>query len=420
MVQSKGILQRAGSLALCGLLLGTLTGCDIADRLRPDLNFNSQVRVFPEEEGVVDGDVQPGPNIGVWPAGSPNTGEFSYTNPDRSVYAENFVGTPADMIGATEYSTYLREQVYQPLLEIIEGLDSDVQAKLYLRCVHVGYDLINGKLTRRSGWPDCFSGRSINYARMVGGSTFITFVEDWVGGLDKNASNQDLQIKKTQDTINAYITGEDMQKSWFELANANIPVDIYRMFGRESEDFKTMQEYYDAVSSDPYRNIPGYSFYYYTGDTTTDRIIFNKVATDVATPYQPGVEISMIEKMCTSYNQYITRDRASVDNTTMDDDSILHYYLDGYNKTIMFIGTMAGENLKTLVGEDTYREMYNIIHGAYTCIECNDILAIKPSAPPPSESVDPSASPDPSATPAPVEPDYSGFTVIPAGTKGVD
>lgn len=426
MAQSSGMLRRTSSFVLCVLLLGALTGCDIADRLRPDLNFDSEVHVFPNEGGIVDGDVQPGPNAGVWPAGSPNNGGFSYTSPDRNVLSENFVGTPADMIGADDYGTYLEEQVYKPIVKLIEGLGEDKASKIYFSCGHTGYDMVNGRFVPRSGWSDETSGRAVNAARAVGGMTLVKLAEDWLGPLDKNEANQATQVKQAQSTINAYASAEDMTKSWYELANSTFPKEYYRMFGRDGANFATLQDYYDAIATDPYRNIPSYSFYYYTGDTTTDRIIFNDVPANMTTPYQPGVALTTVKKMFRTYNQYITRDREISDVTTTDDDSILHYYLDGYNKTVMFIGTTSGSNLKDVIGDDDiYEEIYNIIHDAYTCIKCDEITSIKPEpaptpSPNPSESADPSASPEPSSTPEPTGPDYSGFRVIPAGTKGAE
>ncbi len=427
MVQSNGTLRRISSAVLSILMLGTATGCDLADRLRPDLNFSSEVRVFPNEEGVVDGDVQPGSRVDVWPNGSPNTGNFSYHAPARSTYSENFVGTPADMIGAVDYSTYLREQVYEPIAEILEGLDPDITSKIYFKVGHAGYDMIDGEFRRSSGWTSqAISGRAINTSRMVGGEAMLTLAVSWLGDLDRNTQHQAQQIKQAQDTLRAYVSEEDMGKSWYELADSNVPYEFYRMFGREGVEFKTLQEYYDALATDPYKNIPNYYFYYYTGDTTTDKIYFNKVPSGLTEPYQAGVSLKSIEKLFRTNNQYLTRDREIKTETATYDGSLVRYYLDGYNKTVIFIGTTAGDSLQEVLDqgmgeedESVYKQIFEIINGAYVCTDCDKIRAIKPE-PAPEPSVDPSASPAPSESVAPAGPDYSGFRVIPAGTKGVD
>lgn len=424
MERLRGTLRRAVSLLLCSTMMVTAAGCSIADYLRPDLNHGADIKVLPDEEGISDEEVMPGPNVAVWPNGSPHNSEYVYNEPNSIVSSDNFEGTPSDMIGTNDYSTYLREQVYEKLLAIIEGLDPEIADKLYIRVGHTGYDMDSSTntLRRASGWSAVTAGKAVTSAKKVGGGSLITLATDWVDHLSRNQEHQSIQITQAQENLMTYVTEEDMDKSWLELAESNIPVPYYRLFGREGSGFSTLRDYYNAIATAPYNNIPNYTLYVKTGETTYDTMVFNKVENDIAKPYEPGVSLDVVDKLFRTYNQYDTRSRQILEETVSDDDSLLWYYLDGYNKTVVFIGTVAGGNLMETVGQDTYTEMFNIVNGIYSCIDCESILSIVPTVteqvtPSPDPSADPNASAEPQE---PTGPDYSGFPVIPAGTKGVD
>lgn len=419
MEQSKGILKRVSCFAISIIMMVALAGCDIADRLRPDLYFGSEVRILPNEEDIPNQDVMPGAEVAVWPNGSPYSPEYNYTPKNPTIVAENFEPFKADTIADEDYIVYLEEQVYDKLKDIIDTLDPDVSKQIYLRVGHAGYNYTKNDPTIRKGTGcDLISaGRSFSSNRTVGGDTLITFAVDWLSHLEENAEHKDVQVRAAQGQIDFYATPEDMSKSWYELNSSSLPVSYYRMFGRDGADFKSLQEYYDAIATDPYHNIPNYSLFLKSSETSVANMTFNKVATNINTPYESGVTMETVNKLFRQYNQYPTRSRDVADETKQDDSSMLRYYLDGYNKTLIFIATAEGTNLKDLVGESNYRKMFEIINGAYNCTQCSEITAIKPADPDPN----PSESPAPSATPTePTGPDYSGFKIISAGSKGVE
>lgn len=434
----KGMRRRALSALLCAGVLCSSCGCGVADYLRPDLNHNAEVHVFPPYldpdpssspsslTGVDENDVRPGPNAEVWPNGSPNIGGFQYRPLHPDVNAENFEGTRVDTIGADNYSDYLREQVYDPVVAIIAGLDPEIQDKIYIRFGHTGYnyDKTTRAFYKAHGWSDTTDGKFFKTHKYVGGDTLLTLATDWVGHLSQNVDQKQIQVDDALRTITSYMSAEDMNKNWQMLAGSRLPGAYYQMFGREGTGFVTLQDYYDAISRDPYRNIPNFSLYFYTGTSTTDRMVFNEASGVATTPYVPGVPLDTVNKLFRTYNQYPTRDREICDNKTTDNDSILRYHLDGYTKTIMFIGTVAGGNLKETIGEEAYGEIYTLIMNAYDCTQCAEIKAIKPEEPietsAPEESDEPDENREPETSPEPAGPDYSGFYIIPAGTKGVD
>lgn len=418
MGQLKGTLKRVSCCALALVLMSTTVGCSIADRLRPDLNFGSDIHLIPNESAVPNDDVMPGSEVAVWPNGSPYSPSYSYAPHNPTIVTENFETFQKDTIADEDYVTYLTEQVYEKLKSIINGLDPDIAKQVYLRCGHAGYNIsgLNPEPHKGAGCDlKHIDSKHFSTNRPIGGDTLIPFAVDWLGHLKENTEHKDTQIRAAQGQIKFYATPEDMSKSWYELSGSTLPTSYYRLFGREDKNFKTLQEYYDAIATDPYRNIPNYSLYMKSGETTVNTLTFNKVSTSISTPYEPGISPDTMDKLFRKYNQYDTRSRDAVYKTNIDDSSILRYYIDGYNKTLIFIATTEGTNLKELVGDKAYEQINEIINGAYNCTQCTEITSIKPTDPDPTTPVDPSAPP---ATPT--GPDYSGFRVIPAGSKGVD
>ena len=85
-------------------------------------------------------------------------------------------------------------------------------------------------------------------------------------------------------------------------------------------------------------------------------LLENTLRTSVSAGSKPGcsnlkprVSLDVVDKLFRTYNQYDTRSRQTLEETVSDDDSLLWYYLDGYNKTVVFIGTVAGGLLNTIV-----------------------------------------------------------------------
>lgn len=414
MVQLKGMARRALSCVLCLVLLGLCTGCaGLTDRFRPDLNLSDGMRIFINEEGEGGGDpsVQPGETANVaasvWSGGSPNNKGFQYKNPNRDVDTSNFAETPGDMIECTDYGKYLREQVYEELLKAISGVPKEKRDQLYIRVGHTGYDYDNGKMHKVSGWSGTESGRTVTTDKMVGGGTLITLATDWVGDLSINSEHRESQISYAQSSIRNYMTEEDMGKDWYALAGSKLPNIYYKMFGREGANFKTLQEYYDAIATSPYKNIPNYNLYYYTGVNTTNKMTFNKISGNTTDRYVEGIPIETVDKLFGTYNQYLTREREAKSSTITDTSSILRYDLDGYSKTVIFIGTTTGTDLKELVGDLTYSKLTKLASEAYKNTDVSAIKGIKKTI------YDDMGMPIDTV-------DYSNFTVIPAGSKGVD
>lgn len=424
---SRGIIRRVISFTLCFVLLSMCTGCvGVTDRVRPDLNLNGGLRIFAvygggnssgggvgdDESDGTGPDVTPGQKANVvqstWSGGSPNNNSFEYKNPNKDQDISKFVATTTDMLNATDYGTYLQQQVYDKLVEATKDLDKSVLDNLYIRVFHTGYDYQNEIMRKVAGYSATQAGRSITTAQVVGGTSLITLASDWLGDLDVNRSHRDTQVSYAQSSISSYMDASDFGKNWYELSGSNLPAIYYKLMGRDSANFSTLQDYYDAIASDPYRNIPNYNLYYYTGVNSTNKMVFNKTSGSVTEKYVEGVPISTVDKLFGTYNQYIDRNRARIDNVVQDSDSLLRYSIDGYTKTIIFVGTKAGGNLKSTVGDAVYSEIFSIINGAYKNTDISSIKAIKETTT------------DATTGETSTVVDYSNFGVVPAGSKGVD
>lgn len=415
MVRLRGMRLLSSLLVLCVLL----SGCSM-DIMRPDLFHDADMMAYPSwidgtgssDEGS-DGEemVKPGTAVEVWPNGSPSNKEYEYKPSTSTDNTDDFAAITADTIQCRDYVTYLQEHVYADLKEIINVLPADTRSNLYLRVGHTGYSIdANGQLRRDSGWQESLVGSSVQSERVVGGDTLMLLATDWLGSLPGNSDHVKLQVERAQQEITKSVSADAMSKDFHAMQDAGLP-QIYRnLMGRDGADFKTLQEYYDAIATDPYHNIPNFSLQIRTGEATTDTVIFNKTSPSVATPYTPGASFDTVDKMFRIQNQYSTRERTPVDECKQDESSLCRYYLDGYNKTVIFIGCTDGEDLIDTVGEDTYRKMLSVVSNAYSC---TDVSSIK-SLPQENEYDDVTQVLIKEGT------DYSKFSPISAGSKGVD
>lgn len=429
MAQSRGTKKVSRIIATCLSMMLVLSGCgaDVdalmqqgfsADWLRPDIFRDSDMRAFPvwaDGEAPDDGGdstVQQGSEVAVWPNGSPKNPNYSYTRPTTTDKTENFAGMPKEAIQCSDYTQYLRAQVFEELRTAILQLPEDVRNKLYLRCGHTGYDLdSSGNLRRKNGWQDTWSGTEISSASMVGGDTLMLMASDWLSGLPDNKDHVALQVEAAQNAIRKVAKDEDWAKTWYGLGDTAIPQIYKNMLGRDGlSDTTTLQEYYDLIATDPMHNIPNFSLQMRAGESSTDTVLFNKASTSAAEQYHTGVSLDTVDKMFRTQNQYSDRNREPIDQTKQGDSSIVRYYIDGYNKTAIFIGCKDGENLLDLVGEDTYRYFLKKINEAASCVDVSAITSIVPQ--PVYEAS--------SGEYVMEGPDYSVFVPIPAGTKGAD
>ncbi len=413
MAQSRGTRLLSSLLVLC---LITLSGCS-ADFLRPDLFKDADMRAFPKwaEEGEEgdggDSSVRPGAEVAVWPNGSPSNKEYSY-KPQNSVDDSSiFAPMASATIQSPDYCQYLQTMVYSELYDLIQELTPEDRKDIYLRVGHTGYYVDSNGLTRRaSGWQDAFVGDQIRTDKVVGGDALMYLADDWLGGLDVNNNHVDLQVSKAQQEITNNVSADAMSKDWYAMQDAGLP-QIYRnLMGRDGADFSTLQEYYDAIASDPYHNIPNFSLQMRTGETTTDTVTFNKTSPSIAVKYQPGVSLDTVDKMFRVQNQYSTREREALDTSHEDDSSLVRYYLDGYNKTVIYLGCTEGKNLSDILGAQRYEKMRTIIDTAYNCTQVSEITSIVPTQ---EFDLDTNSY-------ITVGMDCSGFVAITAGSKGDD
>lgn len=426
-------MARFGGMAklskLVALLLATmlfLSGCS-ADILRPDLFHDSDMRAWPEwADDTEDSDggeskVRPGPEVAVWPGGNSGSSgshhdpNYSYDPPKTADDVNNFAGMPSDTMQCSDYWEYLSERPITYLQEILDKLPEETRKDIYLRVGHTGYDIEgdlekDGRIRRRNGQSLTLYGSNITSARLVGGDVLLGFADNWVGGLADNADYVTLQVQKAQNEISNVAREGDWDQKWMGLSDAPIPQVYKNMMGRDDETRNwTLRQYYDAIASDPQHNIPNFSLQMRAGDSGTDSMVFNATGASILDPFQSGVTLDTVDKVFRVQNQYITRDRSPVDVFDAKDSSMIRYYIDGYNKTVIFLGCADGKSLKDLLG-DKYSEVESIIRDAYSCTNVASIKAIVPRTEY-DESADEYYE---------VSTNFSNCVIIPAGTKGVD
>lgn len=418
-----GGMARYSKLAVLFIVaLMFLTGCS-ADILRPDLFNDSDMRAFPawvdpDDEDYDGGEskVRQGAEVSVWPTGSgtasgstrPSGGHsgsnssnpgFTYTPPSTTLVADNFATTKVDTLQCSDYWDYLSSTVVVELQEALDGLSDDVKRDIYLRVAHTGYDIEGdlsnkGRIIRRNGQATTLYGDNINSANVVGGDVLMPFANDWVGGLEGNRDYVQLQIESAQREIANVAKDSDWSQKWVGLGSSAIPQVYKNMMGRDtSTKTWTLQQYYDAIASDPYHNIPNFRLQMRVGDTGFEPMVFNATSSSQLEPFKSGVSLDTVNKIFRSQNQYNDRDREVVDKTATGNSSMIKYHLDGYNKTVIFLGCTDGKNLQDLLGRETYTKVLDIISDSYNCAEVDKVKSIQ---------------------------GFSDCVPIPAGTKGVD
>lgn len=418
MAQSRGMTKRSRLLICLLAMLLLMSGCS-ADILRPDLFHDSDMRPFPhymydtdENSGGGDSEdrVKQGPQVEVWPNGtSHHDSNYNYTTPSRVDNTDKFAGLPAETVTCSDYSDYLRTEVYDKIMRIVANLDDDTKSKLYVRCGHTGYDMdSSGNMRRKTGWQDYYCGESLG--QMVGGAdAMMLLAQAWLGPVADNDAYIQQQIAKAQRDISDAAKPEDWSKSWYGLGDTAIPQIYKNLMGRDGANFSTLQEYYDAIATDPYHNIPNFSFQIRTSETSFDTVTFNSTSSSLAEQYKSGVSTDTIVKMFRTQNQYSNRNREPTHELRQVDSAMVKYYIDGYNKTAIFIACEDGTNLRDLLG-DKYDDIYNIINDSANCTDVSAVRSVVPEK----------VWDDNQMIYYDVGYDYSGAQTIPGGTKGVD
>lgn len=392
------------SLALCAAVITSMTGCaaieqsrpfiKLADKLRPDLNLDGDLRLFAGLDDVGDDDVQPGMEVAVWPSSNYHNNDYNYASSQQIVDPQNFKAPVEDFISASDYSVYLEKQVYDKIMEIVGELDEETQAKLYVRVSHVGYDKVTDTTAKKViGCQLVHEGSAVSSSGAVAGQSLIVFANRWLGCLSQNASyleqNQSSALNYLAPFLGVDNAGAELTPE--ALEGTEFPASYLAMMVRTGAGIENLGQYASAIENYPYKNIPNFKMYYRTDATSaTKTITFNKIKNGEC---QFGVDRETVNRLFdVSYNQYLDRrytgdDSGYIDTMFYDDYGYVRCYIDGYNKTIVYVGMYADadsdETLAGLLGyeegdsDSNFHKILNLIGmGRVTAEDTSGIFAV--------------------------------------------
>lgn len=324
-------------------------------------------------------------------------------NSNLVISADKFEDLQEDTIACEDYSTYLDEKITKPLNELAQSVTyenaiaaetSGSYGKVYMNVTHVGYnyDETTQKMSQGSRYNRTFQ-QSMSYC---GGYAMSLFAKQMLEELSINSEVFKVATSQTSSKIESSGLGEDT--SWI-VANSNVTenkspkldIAILSIWGQETFEEKTLEEFYTIVKSGNFQAIPNINYKWYSSATSPETFKLNDTSTSKGYHYLPSISITNINKLCCAFNPFTTRSIEVLDDFYTDDQSLLRVYVDGYTKTIIYLATEPGFNLKEVMGVDRYNQALDIISNANSPVETLDILK-----------------------------EYPDATVIPSGTKGVD
>ena len=396
-LRSKGIC-----CLLLTLCLSVLTGCGVVDKLRPELNQMERMRVDPSTividfddvkkdagntagGGTVNGSATPGGSTsrpsggsgGGSSGGSGGGGNYEEPAPTVSsgftrdgrmiVDPSNFAEVENSVVSAADYSRYLQEKVYDPIMEILNELDKDQKNGLYLRVMHAGYnqDPDSGVMKQAPTFD-----KTVNYGcSMVGGAAMSTFATEWLQQLPYNQDAVTSARNNAMQIINNFISRNPVPSgysSWYEVdwlaasSNSSFPKSILKLWGNDRVGAATLGDYIGMMNTQSVGVVPNVKLKVYKSASGSSTVLLNKASTTSAR-YQDGLSTTDINTLFTGFNQFANRSCDMIDKVYTDDSSSLLYsYLDGYNKTMVYLSAKPGVDLPTLLGPK-YAELNSII-----------------------------------------------------------
>lgn len=342
------------------------------------------------------GDVNYNPSRPDTPVQDPNDNP----TPDEEVDANRFAPTTQIFLSSKYYSQYLREKVYTPIVEALRELPATDTKQIYFRVFHMGYDYDATTRTAKQG--AVLSLSSLGSIRRVGGLSMPTFIQQWLGQLPENARVEYTSRRSYEIIASNYSQYDD--EDWYYLSgdenDVSFNADLLKMLGNERLGLKTFGDYRDLLADPEGETIgvvPNMPYKCLTSVKTSTTININDTTSystynkTFPNRYVEQVSTSDLSKVFSKFNQFITRSCSNpIDTVYSDDSSMLMAFVDGYNKTLIYIGTAPGESLADHLG-DKASLITSTISGAYTVADWMSLVSTYPDA-----------------------------TYIPAGTIGVD
>ncbi len=396
----------AATLALAAML----SGCNIGDMLRPDLN-PGKIRIFPNaayaaddemldngpaEDGVPDS--TPGQSSNYWPGGSTstngdNTSAFKRYNLNTDHTRYKAIDYP--VLSSNNYQKYLEDDLYTPLKELIESLEN--KDDLYVRVMHTGYTYTTSTGEYKQSIPFDEKIAGANMKNSCSGYALREYVLSWVGDLAVNTDRIEDSKKTAATKIDKLISRDGTEltlDSDIEAVKADgfLSLPYRNMMQNVYHPYATLGEFRDATQNTPYSAIPSLGVYVYSSASSRSELKLNETDSVYDKPYDGSIKDAAVEKVFEHYNQYEFRDKAPTQRCVTDTSSMLWSYIDGYNRTLIYVCTKPGEDLAETMGDSAYRQLLTLVGNLKAINRPDDIINSSSK--------------------------YSGYKIVPLDTKG--
>ena len=339
----------------CSLVL--MAGCSQAglDQVRPEVNQHGGMVLLPGAVESLDNLMKDdgtgtftSPEDGI---GGGNTGADDGLGTGTAVEnTDRFAALPYNVVAAKDYTRYLDEHIYQPIMQRLEQLPGDNVSHLYFRVFHTGYDPVeDGASLMTRATP--YDGRKIGPMRSLGGTGVSEFALEWLVDVGNNKQRVASARRRWQDTINK--TSLVPVTTWIQASTVQgLDPLITLMWGNERLDAEQLSDYLAAIRRSVIGTVPNVQLYIKNTATSSTVVNLNQTS-EMSSRYRDRITRESADRLFTFYNQYPDRSASPTEYSVVDEDTAMYAYVDGYSKTIVLINAELGYTLDALLGEHT-------------------------------------------------------------------
>lgn len=414
-IRSKG--RRILAMLLALVMATLLCGCNITDRIRPELNQEGLMRVdpstivvdFPDAQvnvaygPTLDDVLNSGSSSGDSSSGDSSSGDD--INHDTSIGSNsnanttngftingkmivdpaNFVALPASVVEAKDYATYLEEHVNKPVQELLDKLSSAQKKEgVYFRILYAGYNQNpeSGMLERATP----YKVKTSYSCSEVGGTSLGAFAIDHLQQISYNATAV-AQARNTAKTVlqnfmntNTPPDGFDSWESvdWLAAsATRNFPKNQLAMWGNERVGAQTLGEYLAKMERETVGVVPNIRLKVFTSATSSSTLLINRVSTVYVSRYLDMMTSRDVDLLFTEFNQFGNRKSNTLQKCYSDTTSVLYAYSDGYNKCLVLIATKPDKDLGDVL-DTYYNDICSIVASVIPPNRWKDVQALYP------------------------------------------
>lgn len=351
--------------ALSILLATTMAGCTVpsVDNIRPEINKMEGMLLDPSVAGFIDdvnksgsvyadGDIL-SESVIIGGAGDPASPEEEEEPTTAAVQY--------DYVDPSSYAHYLFEH-FEETVSLLSG-------DIYFRVFHFGYECIptaSGTLVGNAAVAEMsYSGNpTANPNNFVYGSTMSDFAIQWLRTVSVNLGVIPMNRNWVQSQLDSIAVAD-------EALPLDAPDLVEKVRAMWTFNECTFAEYRDLVNSDEVLGVlpnvglsvpEGYNNYPVTANEWTEGM-----------PFVHKMNTASLNNMMRNHNTY--DDRVVVSALLYqesDDHSATFGYVDGYNRTIIVLGTTNGETLETVLGEN-YETVLSAMQSVYACTNVTNI-----------------------------------------------